>query len=294
MTEQRPTDLSDLPRMIPDRDEIARRSSPPPPPPPSTRSVRLWPLYGLVLILVGAVGYLGYENWQFQQQTIATQLDAQGRLEILEGQLSATDESLTLNASAIQANFSNIGAEIRRLWDVADTRNRDWIRDNQAALADIQPKVEQLQGVAEQSSAQAEQILSLQNSLNTVLAQTQASETALNELRTQLGDDFQINSAAINERLELLEVRLASSLDQWSTTQRTLTELNEQLTTAAAQREALVQRINQLDHISSQTELDQLSERIDAIDISRSDTIQRLASMQSQIRALRGQLDALQ
>ena len=294
MTEQRPTDLSDLPRMIPDRDEIARRSSPPPPTPPSTRSVRLWPLYGLVLILVGAVGYLGYENWQFQQQTIATQLDAQGRLEILEGQLSATDESLTLNASAIQANFSNIGAEIRRLWDVADTRNRDWIRDNQAALADIQPKVEQLQGVAEQSSAQAEQILSLQNSLNTVLAQTQASETALNELRTQLGDDFQVNSAAINERLELLEVRLASSLDQWSTTQRTLTELNEQLTTAAAQREALVQRINQLDHISSQTELDQLNERIDAIDISRSDTIQRLASMQSQIRALREQLDALQ
>jgi uncharacterized coiled-coil DUF342 family protein len=73
-----------------------------------------------------------------------------------------------------------------------------------------------------------------------------------------------------------------------------LTELNEQLTTAAAQREALVQRINQLDHISSQTELDQLNERIDAIDISRSDTIQRLASMQSQIRALREQLDALQ
>jgi len=301
MTDQRPTDLSDLPRMIPDRDEIARRQTPNPPPPPPTRSGRLWPLYALILILVSAVGYLGYQSWWLQQQIIATQDDAQSRLAVLEGQLSATDESLTLNASAIQANFSNIGAEIRRLWDVADTRNRDWIRENQAALAEIQPQVERFQNLAEQSSAQAEQILSLQNSVNTALAQSQASQSALNELRAQFGDDFLASSEEINARLDILEVRLASGIDQITSTQQTLNQMNESLAEATLNRDALSNsisalnsRINQLDDITSLTEFEQMNERIEAFDISRSDTIQRLSSMQSQIRALREQVEALQ
>jgi chromosome segregation ATPase len=287
--------------MIPDRDEIARRQTPNPPPPPPTRSGRLWPLYALILILVSAVGYLGYQSWWLQQQIIATQDDAQSRLAVLEGQLSATDESLTLNASAIQANFSNIGAEIRRLWDVADTRNRDWIRENQAALAEIQPQVERFQNLAEQSSAQAEQILSLQNSVNTALAQSQASQSALNELRAQFGDDFLASSEEINARLDILEVRLASGIDQITSTQQTLNQMNESLAEATLNRDALSNsisalnsRINQLDDITSLTEFEQMNERIEAFDISRSDTIQRLSSMQSQIRALREQVEALQ
>lgn len=299
MSEQRPSDLSDLPRMIPDRDDISRRQ--PPHPPTQHRSVRLWPLYGLFFLLLGALGYLGYEGWQLQQQLASTQNDASARLAVLEGQLSATDESLTMNASAIQANFANIGAEIRRLWDVADTRNRDWIRENQATLAEITPQILQLQSAAEQTTAQAEQLLTLQNSVNTALTESQAAATALRELRTQLGSDFAATNAEMKARLDIIEVGMASRSDQITNTQEGLNRLRRQVEEDAANRNALADslsalanRINQLDDLGNITEIEQLNDRLNAIDITRADTTQRLASMQSQIRALQERLEALQ
>lgn len=299
MSQQRPSDLSDLPRMIPDRDEITRRQ--PPNPPNKQPPVRLWPLYILFFLLLGALGYLGYAGWQLEQQLVTAQNDADTRLAVLEGQLSATDESLTMNASAIQANFSNIGAEIRRLWDVADTRNRDWIRENQATLAEITPQILQLQSASEQTTALAEQLLAVQNSVGTAIAQNQEAAANLRELRAQLGDDFTAKTAATNARLDTLEVRLASDIDQLASTQRTLNQLREQLAQKADQQSALndtvsalASRINRLDDVGNTTEIEQLNERLNAIDITRTDTTQRLASMQSQLRALQERLEALQ
>src|SRR5690554_6254938 len=137
-------DINDLPRMVPDRDDIARRkrTTPPPPPPSPKRDSNggdddggsSWLIYVLLLILASGLGYLGYDGWQTraslqeaQRQLVTTNT----RLIELESQLSATDESLSLNESAIQSKLNNILSEIRKLWDVADARNRDWIRENQ-------------------------------------------------------------------------------------------------------------------------------------------------------------------
>lgn len=296
MSEQRPTDLSDLPQMIPERDDLVHRQPPPPTSPARQASVRLWPLYSLILLLLMAVGYLGFEGWQLQQQLTANANDAQTRLEVLEGQLSATDESLSLNASAIQANFSNIGAEIRRLWDVADTRNRDWIRENQAALAEIQPQMARLQGVADQTAAQGEQLLALQNTVQGALGQSQAAEAGLAELKSQLDSLSAAND--FSARLELLEVQLASRSSQISSTQDRLDELVAEFASTQSELSqslnALSNRVNQVDNVTNNTELEQLLERVEALNISRSDTIQRLSSLQSQIRALRDEVEALQ
>ncbi|MEX0584493.1 MAG: hypothetical protein WEB07_01920, partial [Natronospirillum sp.] len=184
MTRNTSTDLGDLPRMVPDRDDIVqRRGGPKPPssPPPSDkepgtgRKSPLWPIYVLILILFGGIGYLGYEliNSHTALEQTEYELGLTGeRLQELERQLSATDESLTMTDTAIQANFNNILGEIRKLWDVSDGRNLEWIRENQAAIADVR----------QSQTAQSTEVGQLFEALEDEVAQREALQTEVTSL----------------------------------------------------------------------------------------------------------------
>ncbi len=87
-------------------------------------------LSGLLLVLV--VALVAAAVWQYQtyQQLLA-------RFEQVENKLSSTDESMSQNGAALQVKLNEQGdkldthwSEIRKLWGVANDRNRDNIAAN--------------------------------------------------------------------------------------------------------------------------------------------------------------------
>lgn len=326
MTRNKPNDLSDLPRMVPDRDEIARRrgggnggnSGGQPPPPGAQEPGRqggpsLWPLYTLFLLLAGGTGYLGYEYWQAREQLEVAQTEASDRISELENQLSATDESLTLNESAIQSNFNNISAEIRRLWDVADGRNREWIRENQSALAELIELPEQVAALGERLNRQESQLAEVFDDLEDEIASRQALSSNLQDALEQLTGldtsvaELQDREDEITARLDIVSIRVEGAMEQTTAISQELNRLDEDLdaVTTQLQQEAdaraslsdsvsqLRSRLNLLEEGGISDEFGDLIERVEAIDIARTDTIQRLSNLQSQIADLRQRLESM-
>ncbi|TGG90221.1 hypothetical protein E4656_19030 [Natronospirillum operosum] len=329
MTRNKPNDLSDLPRMVPDRDEIARRRSggnggnsggQPPPPgaqgPGHQGGPSLWPLYTLFLLLAGGTGYLGYEYWQARAQLQAAEVaraEASDRISELENQLSATDESLTLNESAIQSNFNNISAEIRRLWDVADGRNREWIRENQSALAELTDLPEQVAALGERLNRQESQLAEVFDDLEDEIASRQALSSNLQDALEQLTGlytsvaELQGREDEITARLDIVSIRVEGAMEQTTAISQELNRLDEDLdaVTTQLQQEAdaraslsdsvsqLRSRLNLLEEGGISDEFGDLIERVEAIDIARTDTIQRLSNLQSQIADLRQRMESM-
>lgn len=322
-----PPDIHDLPRMVPDRDDIARRkrtSTPPPPPPKKPVENNSgdggghagggWLVYTLLLLLAGGVGYLGYDGWQArlslqeaQRQLVTTNV----RLVELERQLSATDESLSLNESAIQSKLNNILSEIRKLWDVADVRNRDWIRENQAAIAELQNSTGTLRTQAAATQTQSNELSSalarladqfedeatlraeLADLLNSLNTQQRSLASTVNRLAEE--------DSSLRARVDVIGLRAEGAVEQATELNQLVNRLradtdalNSQLTREAQTRSALADsvvqlrsRVNALDAGDENS----LVNRLNAIDAARGETTQRLATLQAQISAIRSELD---
>lgn len=327
MTQKKPGDMSDLPRMVPDRDDIAQRrkggGSTPPPPPPGGGSgdktvpasgPHVWPLYTLFVLLAGGLGYLGYELHTSQAKLAEAEqsLDhASDRIGELEQQLSATDESLTMNESAIQSNFNNILAEIRRLWDVADNRNLDWIRENQSAIASLEDnlsRVDELESLAANLDELTNQHASAINTLTDTMDDQSDSLQTLIDQQADLADTvttLESREEEVTARLDIVTMRIEGAVElttemnqQLNELDQSLTQLDQQLTQEAEARASLSDSVSQirsqvstLEQDGTSTEFEELVERVNLIDNARGDTIQRLSSLQSQIRDLQEQIE---
>ena len=73
-----------------------------------------------------------------QQQTLAatktTLADTESRLAELESRLRVTDETMTEAGADTTEQIGFWEVEIRKLWDVSNKRNKNWIEENQAAV----------------------------------------------------------------------------------------------------------------------------------------------------------------
>lgn len=102
-------------------------------------------------ILIVLIGGLAVAGWfiaqQFQmlraeQQALA---EARARIEVLEDRLRVTDEALTERGQATSEQINFWESEIRKLWAVANERNRKWIEDNQKAIAALKTDLAKVQ-----------------------------------------------------------------------------------------------------------------------------------------------------
>lgn len=93
------------------------------------------------LILMLVVAGLGVGGWfVFNQQSLLTeargaQQSAEDRLAVLEDRLRATDEVMSDTGEDTKEKLGYWESEIRKVWDIANKRNRGWIEENQALLA---------------------------------------------------------------------------------------------------------------------------------------------------------------
>lgn len=128
-------------------------------------------LNGVMVVLVGGLVAAGWFIANQQQALIAEQArltDANTRLQRLEQRLSATDTALSQGGEDTQEQLSLWESEIRKLWAVANERNKDWIKDNQKAVKGLDKSVTGLQSTARDlkaATARHEEAFSQQTAL---------------------------------------------------------------------------------------------------------------------------------
>ena len=197
---------------------------------------------GVMVVLVGGLVAAGWFIANQQQALIdeKTRLtDATTRLERLERRLSATDTALSQGGEDTQEQLTLWESEIRKLWAVANERNRDWIKGNQKALTGLDESVTGLQSTARdlkaatarheeaftQQTAMIDQLTSVEIQLQQLVRAQQdlidkvnATSQAVAKLRASLDAQVEENTEAIvaidayriatNSRFRDLEQRL--------------------------------------------------------------------------------------
>lgn len=275
---------NDLPKMVPDRDQIRSRqttagpsstprntASPARKEPSAPRGGSGVPglMWVLVLVLFAISAGLGLMVYSLQQSLAMfderLQL-ADDRIVSVQRSMTETDESVVMNETAINNQFRAIKAEtdmqmseIRKLWAVSNERNRGWIETNQQNIAQLQSSVQsqieaRQQAVASLTSRldeQAETVSALRADLN------QTSE-AFTELQASLEN---LNPASLEERLLSLTLTQENLLVE----QGTVT-MNQQLLEEEVAELNDVLRSIDAGRLEANRRMVAVSERVDALE----------------------------
>ncbi len=197
----------------------------------------------LALLVAGLLG-AGWFIANQQQLLVATEAElksADSRLIKLEERLSATDSAMSQGGEDTKQQINLWESEIRKLWSIANERNRNWIKENQSkvakldqsmrgvlvsnrdlkaassrhdeALADQQTVIDQLTSL----ELQVQQMLRVQRDLTDKTNIASQSVANLNsELSGQVKDNSEAvlamdaNRLAVNKRIVALEKALAN------------------------------------------------------------------------------------
>lgn len=235
---------------------------------------------------------------------------ANDRIVALEQALTQTDESVSMNGTAINAQFQAIKAEteeqmseIRKLWDVANKRNRQWIEDNQALLVSHQERLVSLEssstelddGFTELQASLArldDRLMTLADAQTSQLSLIDEQSIRLDEQAERFSalDSLPANVEALSEQLDAELLRLTDlvvNLDVPNYDEQLLTltinqenQLSEQSQLAIAQSDAAIQ-------------LADFAERMLSVDVGRRETSQRLAALTNQLSNLEARVQAL-
>jgi len=297
------TPAGDLPRMVPDREDIRSRNARAhaerkPIVEPKATNVKSRPRTSWVveffLVTAGvAIGYLALQQYSSMQLLNSYEerlVLADERIVSLEQSLTQTDESVSMNGTAINAQFKAIKVEtdlqmdeIRKLWDVANKRNRLWIEANQATLAE-----------------QVKNIGLIEASLATVQADqaqgTQRLVTLMDQMRDQLSVE-QSARAQLEQQLEQNTDRLTAQLAEASSVVASIVDANydEQLLTLTLTQELAIVKENQIS-AKQRANTDSITEllgAIQAVDAGRLETNKRLTALSGQLDTVNARLVAL-
>jgi hypothetical protein len=289
------TPAGDLPRMVPDQDDIRSRnvrshSERKPSVEPKASNVKSkahtsWAVAFFLLVAGVAIGYLALQQYSsvqllsFYEERLIL---ADERIVSLEQSLTQTDESVSMNGTAINAQFKAIKAEndlqmdeIRKLWDVANKRNRSWIEENQLALTEQVKKV----GLIEAS-----------------LASVQAGQAKDTQRLAVMSDQL---SAAESDReqLEQNTERLTAELAAAANAVSNILDANydEQLLTLTLTQELAVAKQDRIsaEQQTNTANISELLAAIEAVDAGRLETNKRLTVLSDQLDTVNAKLLAL-
>lgn len=193
MKEPQGNKLDGLPSIAPSRDDIESRRT--------TRRgdgqpVRSAPAAGgtslvvnvvLAVLLAGltACGWFIVTQNQALERAQAERADAEARLKRIEDRLSMTDQALSDTSSQTQDKLAYWESEIRKLWDVSNKRNKDWIEDNQAAIKKLQSGMDSQTQALAQVKAQAADLRKAVGTQDQILEQLTLLDKRSSDLLTQ-------------------------------------------------------------------------------------------------------------
>jgi len=286
------TPVGQMPRMVPDRDDIRLRTTPPhverksaPKPKEQPSSGNSWALVLLLVVAGIAIGYLALQQYSLTQllNSYEERLElADERIVRLEQSLTQTDESVALNGTAINAQFKAIKSEtdlqmseIRKLWDVTNKRNRQWIEENQA-------------NIVTQTNATA--------NLEAAITSLQTSQSSDEAVIASLKDQLSAQSASYAE----LDQILKQQSEEMGTVNRAIQSLisanyEEKLLTLTLTQENLLAEQGSIEDLSkaNSAQIANIIESINAVDTGRLETNQRLSALSTRLDTLNARVTAL-
>lgn len=289
------TPVGDMPRMVPDRDDIRlrtnsqpERKAPTAKKPTAEKPAKSGSSGVMVTLLIVsgiAIGYLALQQYS-QTQLLNSYEERLGladeRIVALERALTETDESVAMNGTAINAQFKAIKtetdlqmSEIRKLWDVANKRNRQWIEDNQAAL-----------------KTQGDTVATLQASLKTLQNAQSSDEQMFTNLSTELSGN-QSALAELDTLLQSTREELVSITEAMAAIEQA--NLEERLLTLTLTQENLLSEQGTIDGrvgTNGQSIAD-IQETLRAVDAYRLETSKRLAALVTQLETLDARVTSL-
>lgn len=200
-----------------------------------------WMAVSLALLaLVLVTGAYFYREINRLQGRLDNRLEeSTQKLGNLESQLSATDESLSQSANTIEDRLQFHMDEIRKLWDVSNKRNKDWIQENQKDIRSLKGSV----GKTEKTLSQLDsQLAGLRQQLKTAGDARSRMQTRLDlvvETVQQLEDDL----AAQRKSLRALE----GMQKEWQGMQKRMTDIEQAIDAFDTWRREVNNRLAQLE-----------------------------------------------
>jgi len=308
--------MQDLPKMVPDREDIVQRRKPV----PEERKVKektprkpvmLWFFVLLLALLTGFVVWQNYQLTLRLNQTVDELQLSNARIGVMEGQLSATDENLVMNESNIKIQFTNHMSEIRKLWDVANKRNKGWIEDNQAEIAAMKTaaaaSVKTLQAAIAQVASDASELAGTVTTHASQLTSLGKQATDLDKRQAAdhgtLGQvESKVASIAVTlQQLDVMTKQISDIDKRWATLTPKFDELTLSQTLLSDQVRSMnfKQRMADVDakftaqqkaldaaSLQSQVNIDEIRQDIASINAFRLQVNERLIGLQSQLTAL--------
>lgn len=209
-----------------------------------------------------------------------------------EGRLSEADRELLESGSEITEKLAFLDSEMRKLWGVANDRNRKAIEANQKSAEFLEKKTDYLEKQrAEQRqllTAQSEQLAAIKakaHSLDQELAQIAELQQALSGTIAENAESAQALEAAHRE-LQAAQGELGKKLNTLGQRQMlSVDELRARLDAmekkvAAAGGQSAINRL--------QGQLSSLKEVVDSVDASRSQITERLLQLERRFQAASG------
>jgi chromosome segregation ATPase len=172
-----------------------------------------------MVVLVGGLVAAGWFIANQQQALIAEQArltDANTRLQRLEQRLSATDTALSQGGEDTQEQLSLWESEIRKLWAIANERNKGWIKDNQKAVKGLDKSVTGLQSTARDlkaATARHEEAFSQQTALIDQLTSIEIQLQQLVRAQQDLVDKVNTTSQSVAKLRANLDTQVAENTE---------------------------------------------------------------------------------
>ena len=203
----------------------------------------------LLALMIGGFGIGGWFVFNQQQELLASErerAETEERVQHLEARLRATDETMSEAGEDTNEQLTFWESEIRKVWDVANKRNKKWIQDNQAAitrhqstlnsveasLADLRSAVSRNDAKLQQQGEIVERLADVQEQVRTLVRQHRDLVDAVNTSRQVVAT----LKASLEPRVEKLEEAI-SAIDgsrqqtgaQWNRLRTRLDALERQL-----------------------------------------------------------------
>ncbi len=197
----------------------------------------------ILLIVALGMGAFMYRELSMVRAQLDNRLsESTERLGSLASQLSAADESFSQSAGQVQQRLDEHMNEIRKLWDVANKRNKGWIEENQAAIRTLQGK----------DTEMSRTLATLRNELNTAKTDAATAKQQVTELRTTLQqttvarNQMQTQLDLSQETLRQLESRVAAQQKTLEDVRGLLPQL-QALATAQGQGGGVATRLREVE-----------------------------------------------
>ena len=189
-----------------------------------------------LLVLVLAAAWFIYAQQQQIQAQAALVDQTSNKLALFEKRLSATDFAMSQGGEDTKEQISLWESEIRKLWAIANERNKGWIKDNQADLKEYGDTIDSL--VAKNrdltaASSRHEESLGQQQELIDQIASLKLQIQQMSRSQRDLVD--KVNAA--NQKLTNIETTVKVDVDDNS----------EAVRSFDAYRIATNKRVNQLE-----------------------------------------------